>query len=71
MIHQKFSDVVLTEEDRDDIERKIVQVEFEVYNGDMPSSNKQLLRRKLERETREAIWEARDYTWGQDEGVIV
>jgi hypothetical protein len=68
MTSQKFSDVALTEEDLLEIEVKIREVERTKYAGEMPTHNKQVLRKMLVKEMKEAIWADRDYVYGQDEG---
>lgn len=61
MIGDKFSDIVLDEEDRAYIEARIEKYDKEVYGGTMEAHSKSVLRRQLEREVKEGIWAGRDY----------
>jgi len=51
-----------------DIEARVEEYNREVYDGNMPLQNKEVLRKLLVAEDRFWTWEARDYVYGQDEG---
>lgn len=63
-----FNDIVLDEQDYKQIEEKVALVAREVYQNQMPASNKSVLRQQLIKEAKENIWAARDFKDGFDSG---
>lgn len=64
-------DVTLDEEELAEIEELIELKSQEIYEGEMPSHNRSVMRAEMIRERKFWKWEAQDVIHGQDDGEVI
>lgn len=65
---QKFTDIVLDEEELTQVESDIEAYSQKVYGGAMEAHSKSILRQKYIQEYKQGLWDNQDFKAGYDDG---